>query len=52
MVDPTGQLRFFIRAAMGPAGRPHFFDALVSPAIGGAVLTEVDIAIVFFRLSL
>ena len=49
VVDPTSQLCFrFIRMSMGGIG----IGGPVGLAIGGAVLTGVDIAIGFFRLFL
>ena len=56
MVDPTDWPRFFVRAAVDPAGRPRFLAVGLGEAdglvIGGAILTGADVAAGFSRLSL
>ena len=61
VVDPEGRSRFFVGAVMGPVSQPRFFveaavrlviGEAVGLAIGEAVLTEADITIGFFGLSL
>ena len=61
VVEPTDWLRFFVRAGVGPAGRPRFFvgaimglaiNRAVGLAIGGAVSTGADVAVGFSGLSL
>ena len=47
MVDLAGWLYFFVRAAVGLD-----IGGMVGLAIGGAVLTEIDITINFSGLSL
>ena len=47
MVDPAGWPRFFVGAAVGPAGR-----LCVGLAIGGAVSTGKEVVIGFSGLSL
>ena len=61
VVDPTSWPRFFIGAAVDPAGRPCF-RAVVGLTIGlcgadglaidGAILMGADVAVGFSRLSL
>ena len=56
VVDPTGRPRFFVKAAVDPAGRLCFLavglDGADGLAIGGAVLMGVDVAVGFSGLSL
>ena len=60
-MDPTSRPRFFVRAAVDPAGWPCLgavvglavgLDEADGLAIGGAILTGVDITIGFSELSL
>ena len=58
-MNPIGWLRFFIGAAVDPAGWPCFgavvglaISRAVGLAIGGAISTGADIAVGFSRLSL
>ena len=46
-MDLASRLRFFIGAAMGLG-----IGRIVGLAIGGAILTGIDVAIGFFKLSL
>ena len=61
MVDPAIQPHFFVGAAVSLAGWPRFFDGVVVSlvidgvvglAIGGAVLTGIDVTVSFSGLSL
>ena len=44
VVDPTGLPHFFVRAVMSLTGWPRFDNALIGLAIGGAILTEREVA--------
>ena len=47
MIDLASQPHFFIRAVVGLG-----IDKIVGLAIGGTILTETNVAISFFGLSL
>ena len=51
-MKPTDWPYFFVKAAIGPAGRFCFVGALVRLAIGRNILTRKEVAVSFSGLSL